>query len=154
MRRHGAAALQARRSWVFDKKVCCVKRNLILPVTSLVAILLASFHLVDDVVYGAEKSVASGLLIAVILAVWLYGTLMLPERLAGQVIMLLGSVLGLVVFTVHLTGTGGLQGIQIGKSSGAFFFVWTLLALAVVSLLSLTLSAHGLWSLSRPKAKS
>jgi hypothetical protein len=154
MRRDSVAALQTRRAWLFDKKVCCVKRNLVLPITSLVAILLASFHLVDDIVYGAEKSVASGLLMAVILAVWLYGTLMLPERLAGQVIMLLGSVLGLVVFMVHLTGTGGLSGIQIGKSSGAFFFVWTLLALAVVSLLSLTLSALSLGSLLRSKAKS
>ena len=64
------------------------------------------------------------------------------------------AFLGLVVFMVHLTGAGGLQGIQIGKSSGSFFFVWTLLALAVVSLLSLTLSAHGLWGLLRSKAKS
>jgi hypothetical protein len=37
--------------------------------------------------------------------------------------------------------------------SGAFFFVWTLLALAVVSLLSLTVSAQGLWSLLRSKAR-
>ncbi len=44
-----------------------------------------------------------------------------------------------------------LQGIEIGKLSGLFFFVWTLLALAVVSLLSLTASAQGLWSLLRSK---
>jgi hypothetical protein len=129
-----------------------VKRNLVLPITSLLSILLASFHLVDDIVYGAEKGVASNLLIVAILAVWLYGTLMLTERRAGYIIMLLGSLLGLTIFFAHLSGTGGLQGIQIGKLSGAFFFVWTLLALAVVSLLSLTLSAHGLWSLLRSKA--
>jgi hypothetical protein len=130
-----------------------VKRNLVLQVTSLLSVLLASFHLVDDIVYGSEKSVASGLLIVVILAIWLYGTLMLSERLAGHIIMLFGSLLGLTIFFVHLTGTGGLQGIEIGKRSGAFFFVWTLLALAVVSLLSLTVSAQGIWSMLRSRAR-
>lgn len=129
-----------------------MERNAVLPVTSLLSILLVSFHLVDDVVYGSDKGVASNLLMVAILAVWLYGTLMLPERRAGHIIMLLGSLLGLTVFLTHLTGTGGLAGVEIGKLSGAFFFVWTLLALAVVSLLSLTLSAHGLWSLLRSKA--
>jgi len=135
------------------KTAFCVKRNLVLPVTSLLSILLASFHLVDDVVYGSDKGVALNLLMVAILAVWLYGTLMLPERRAGHIIMLLGSLLGLTIFLVHLTGTGGLQGIEIGKMSGAFFFVWTLLALAVVSLFSLVVSAQGLWSLLRSKAR-
>ena len=118
---------------------------------SLLSILLASFHLVDDIVYGSEKSVASNLLIVAILAVWLYGTLMLPQRPAGYIIMLIGSLLALTIFVTHVTGTGGLAGIHIGKLSGAFFFVWTLLALAIVSLLSLTLSAQGLLSLLRRK---
>jgi hypothetical protein len=130
-----------------------VKRNLVLLVTSLLSILFASFHLVDDIVYGSEKGMASNVLMVAILAVWLYGTLVLPERRAGHIIMLLGSLLGLTIFLAHLTGTGGLEGIKIGKLSGAFFFVWTLLALAVVSLLSLAVSAQGLWSLLRSKAR-
>ena len=129
-----------------------MKRNLVLPVTSLLSILLASFHLVDDIVYGSEKGVASNLLIVAILAVWLYGTLMLTERRAGHIIMLVGSLAGLTIFLTHVTGSGGLAGREIGKLSGAFFFVWTLLALAVVSLVSLTVSAHGLWNLQRSKA--
>lgn len=129
-----------------------MNRNVVLPVTSLLSILLASFHLVDDIVYGSDKGVASNVIIVAILAVWLYGALMLPERRSGHIIILIGSLLGLVIFVVHVTGTGGLAGITIGKLSGAFFFVWTLLALAVVSLLSLTLSAHGLWNLLRSKA--
>ena len=116
---------------------------------SLIAILLATFHLVDDIVYGSEKGVASNVIIVVILAVWLYGTLVLFERRSGHGIMLVGSLLGLLIFVTHITGAGGLAGIHIGKLSGAFFFVWTLLALAVVSLLSLALSAHGLWNLLR-----
>ena len=128
-----------------------MKRNLVLPVTSLLAIVLASFHLADDIAFGSEKSVASSLLIVAILAVWLYGTLVLPERRSGHIIMLIGSLLGLTIFVTHVTGAGGLLGIEIGKLSGAFFFVWTLLALAVISLLSLALSAHGLWSLLRSR---
>lgn len=131
-----------------------MKRNLVLPVTSLLSILLASFHLVDDIVYGSEKGVASNVLIVAVLAVWLYGTLMLSERRVGFTIMLLGSLAGLTIFLTHLTGTGGLPGNKIAKLSGAFFFVWTLIALAVVSLLSLTISAHGLWSALRSKARS
>ena len=124
-----------------------MKRSLVLPVISLLAILLASFHLVDDIVYGSEKGVASNVIIVAILAVWLYGTLVLSERRSGHIIMLIGSLLGLVIFVTHVTGAGGLAGIHIGKLSGAFFFVWTLVALAVVSLLTLALSAHGLWNL-------
>ncbi|HKV54896.1 MAG TPA: hypothetical protein VJN94_09655 [Candidatus Binataceae bacterium] len=129
-----------------------MKRNIVLLVTSLLAILLASFHLVDDIVYGSDKGMTLSLVVVAILAVWLYGTLMLSERRAGYIIMLIGSLLGLGIFLIHLTGTGGLAGIEIGKLSGAFFFVWTLLALAVVSLLSLTISAHDLLSLLRSKA--
>ena len=134
------------------KEAFSVKRNLVLPVTSMLSILLASFHLVDDIVYGSDNGVASNLLIVAILAVWLYGTLMLPEGRVGHIVMLIGSLLGLTIFWTHLTGPGGLPGIEIGKLSGPFFFVWTLLALAVLSLLSLALSAHGLWSLLRSKA--
>jgi hypothetical protein len=130
-----------------------MKRNLILPVTSLLSVLLASFHLVDDIVYGSDKGVALNLVVVAILAVWLYGTLVLSEGRAGHIIMLLGSLFGLTIFLIHVTSSGGLQGVEIGKMSGAFFFVWTLLALAVFSLLSLTLSAHGLWSLVRSKAR-
>jgi hypothetical protein len=38
-------------------------------------------------------------------------------------------------------GVGG----AIAKSSGAFFFIWTLLALGVTTLFSIILSARGLW---------
>ena len=66
--------------------------------------------------------------------------------------MLLGSVAGMVVFTVHVGGSGGLPAGTLAESSGAFFFVWTLLALAVSSAFSAILSVLGLWSLRRSKA--
>jgi len=49
----------------------------------------------------------------------------------------------LVVPVVHMKGAG--VGGAIAKSSGAFFFIWTLLALGVTALFSVLLSARGLW---------
>ena len=91
IRTGGATIPPTGKARAASRKAFCVKRNLVLPVTSLLLILLASFHLVDDIVYGSEKGVASNALIVVILAVWLYGTVMLPERRVGHIIMLLGS---------------------------------------------------------------
>jgi hypothetical protein len=72
-------------------------------------------------------------------------TLVLAERCAGHIITLLGSLLGWSILVIHMTGKG--VGGKIAKSSGAFFFVWTLLALGVTALFSVTLSARGLWTL-------
>jgi hypothetical protein len=52
-----------------------------------------------------------------------------------------------------MTGSG-LAGGDIAESGGAFFFVWTLIALDVTALFSVVLSAHGLWSLRRGRHKS
>ncbi len=46
-----------------------------------------------------------------------------------------------------MTGEG--VGGEIAKSSGAYFFVWTLLALGVTATFSVILSVRGLWSLQR-----
>jgi hypothetical protein len=76
-----------------------------------------------------------------IFVVWLYGTLVLAERRSGYVIILLGSLLGLAVPVIHMMGRGVVGG-NIAKSSGAFFFVWTLIALGVTALFSVILSAR------------
>ena len=90
-----------------------------------------------------EPGTLSNLVAVPILVVWLYGTLVLAERRSGYVIILLGSLLGSVVPVVHMKGAG--VGGAIAKSSGAFFFIWTLLALGVTALFSVILSARGLW---------
>lgn len=125
-----------------------MKRSNLLTIMSLLSIILLSLHLTYDIVYGADRSPAANVAVIAILVIWLYGTLVLPERRSGLAIMLLGSIAGLVVFTVHVSRAGGLAG-TLAESSGAFFFVWTLLALAVTSVFSAVLSAHGLWSLRR-----
>ena len=119
-----------------------MKHNLMLTIASLVSILLVTFHLTDDIVRGMEPATLSSLIAVPILVVWLYGTLVLAEKRSGYVIILLGSLLGLLVPVIHMKGAG--VGGAIAQSSGAFFFIWTLLALGVTSLFSVILSARGL----------
>jgi hypothetical protein len=124
-----------------------MKQSLILTIMSLLSILFMTFHLADDILFGMASPRYANLLAVLILVVWLYGTLALAERRAGYIVMLLGSLIGLVVPVIHMRGASGLIGGQIGKSTQAFFFVWTLLALGVTAMLSVVLSARALWSL-------
>jgi hypothetical protein len=120
-----------------------MKQNVMLTVASLLSILLITVHTTDDIVRGMEPGTLFDLIVVPILVVWLYGTLVLAEKRSGYVIILLGSLLGLVVPIVHMKGAG--VGGAVAKSSGAFFFIWTLLALCVSALFSVILSARGLW---------
>jgi hypothetical protein len=120
-----------------------LKQNDMLTIASLLSILFTTFHLTDDIVRGMEPGTLSNLIAVPILVVWLYGTLVLAERRSGYVIILLGSLLGLDVPILHMKGAG--VGGAIAKSSGAFFFIWTLLAMGVTALFSVILSARGLW---------
>jgi hypothetical protein len=120
-----------------------MKQNVTLTIASLLSILFMTFHLTDDIVRGMEPGTLSSLIALPILAVQLYGTLALAGKRSGYVIILLGSLLLLVVPVVHMKGAG--VGGAIAKSGGAFFFIWTLLALGVTALFSVILSARGLW---------
>ena len=120
-----------------------MNRNVMLTMASLLSILFMTFHMTDDIVRGMEPGTLFDLIVVPILAVWLYGTLVLAERRSGYVIILLGSLLALVVPVIHMKGAG--VGGAIANSSGAFFFIWTLLALSVSALFSVILSVRGLW---------
>ena len=130
-----------------------MKHNVMLTITSLLSILFFTFHLADDIVRGFEKGGASNLTAVPIFVVWLYGTLVLAERRLGYVIVLLGSLLGLAVPVLHMTGTGVGIASGIPNSSGGFFFIWTIIALGVTALFSVILSARGLWSLRRGQSR-
>jgi hypothetical protein len=122
-----------------------MKHSVMLTIASLLSILLLTFHLSGDIVRGMEKGGASNLIAMPILVVWLYGTLVLAERRSGYIIVLLGSLLALGVPVIHMKGPG--VGAQVAKApSGAFLFVWTLIALGVTALFSVVLSVRGLWS--------
>ena len=125
-----------------------MKQNITLTIASLLSILFITLHTADDIVRGMEPGTLFDLIVLPILAAWLYGTLALAGKRSGYVIILLGSLLGLVVPVIHMKGAG--VGGAIAKSSGAFFFIWTLLALGVTALFSIILSACGLWR--RPPA--
>lgn len=120
-----------------------MNRSVLLTVASLLSILLMTFHLADDVVREMEPGGLKNIFGILILVVWLYGTLVIGERLTGRIIMLLGGLLGSAVPVLHMTGAG-LVGGRIEGSSGVFFWVWTLIAMGVTSLFTLILAARAL----------
>lgn len=121
-----------------------MQHKLTLTVASLLSILLTTLHVTDDIVRGMEPGTLRTLAALVpVLIVWLYGTLVLADRRSGYVIILVGSLLGLLAPVIHMKGAG--VGGTIAKSSGAYFFIWTLIALAVTTPFSVILAARGLW---------
>ncbi|MGO8987230.1 MAG: hypothetical protein ACLPND_07470 [Candidatus Korobacteraceae bacterium] len=120
-----------------------MKHNILLVITSVLSILFMTFHMTDDIVRGMEPGTLVDLIAVPILVIQLYGTLALAGKRSGYVIILLSSLLFLVVPVVHMKGAG--VGGAIAKSSGAFFFIWTLLALGVTALFSVILAARALW---------
>jgi len=78
-----------------------------------------------------------------VLAGWVWATLVLAGRRSGYVINLVLSLLAAGIPVIHMTGIGLGQ----GRSTGAFFFIWTLLALAVTTIFSVILAVRGLWSM-------
>ena len=122
-------------------------------VSSLLSILFVTLHIAEDIVRGFEPGGFKSFNGVLTMVVWLYGTLALSERRSGYVIMLLGSLLGVLVSLAHMRGAG-LVGGRIAGSSGMLFWVWTILALGVTSVFSVILSMRGLISKSRPAPQS
>jgi hypothetical protein len=130
-----------------------MKHMVTLIITSLFSIILFTFHWVDEIARGMEPGGLSGLGGVLILVVWLCGPLVLAERRSGHVIMLLGSIFGLGVLVLHMSGVGLVGGRRIANTSGVFFWVWTLITLGVTSSISIILSARGLWILQRARPR-
>jgi hypothetical protein len=122
-----------------------VKHNTMLSIASLLSILLLTLHITDDIVRGISKAESSNIALLV-LAVFLYGTLVLPERRSGHVIMLLVGLFAAAMPVIHMRGAH--YG-EIAQSPGGFFFVWTLWALGGLGGFTFILSARGLWGMRR-----
>ena len=120
-----------------------MKQNVTLTIASLLSILFMTLHTTDDIVRGMEPGTLFDLIVLPILVVQLYATLVLAGKRSGYILLLLVSLLELVVPVIHMKGAG--VGRAIARSNGAFFFIWTLLALGVTALFSVILSAQGLW---------
>jgi len=124
-----------------------MKENVLLTITSLLTILLLTFHLADDIVRGFEPGKISNLILVPIVVVWLYAALLLAERRSGYIITLLLSLFSTVVPLIHMSGRGVGAGSRIAGTHGAFFFVWTLIAIGTTTLFAFILSVRGLWRL-------
>jgi hypothetical protein len=114
-----------------------MKPSLTLTVASLLTLLLIMFHLTDDVLLKAEGAVKYPIPVLVFV-VWLYGTLMLSDRVSGYIIMLLGGLVAAGMIVIHSKG-------GVVHKSGGFFFVWTMFALSATGWFTAILSARGLW---------
>lgn len=120
-----------------------MKHNVMLTVASLLSLLLTIVHLSQDVILQPEGHVMFPIPV-VIFAVWLYGTLILSDRVWGYVIMLLGGLIGAGMIIVHAR-TG------VVSKSGGLFFVWTLFALSTTGWFTAILSARGIWTTLRSR---
>lgn len=108
-----------------------------LALVSLLSLLLLMSHLTHDVLLQAEGHVKWPIPV-VVFTVWLYAVLMLRDRVAGYVIMLLGGIFSAGMIVVHS------KNFVVGQSGG-FFFVWTMFALAATGWVTVILAARELW---------
>jgi hypothetical protein len=128
-----------------------MKHKVTLTITSLLSVLLFSLHWATEIARGMEPGTVAAFPGILILFVWLYATLVLIERRVGVIIVLLGSIMASGVPLIHMLGKGMVGGHFQPSSSGAFFWVWTLVALGASGLISLALSTHVLWRMLRRK---
>ena len=126
-----------------------MKPNTMLTATSLLSILLMSFHITDDIRRGISKPGADNVGAVVIFLVWLIGTLLLADRRFGYVLMLLGGLFAAAMPVLHMRGV---RYPTIAQSNGGFFFIWTLIAVGVTGSFSMILAARALW-LSRSRTR-
>ena len=127
-----------------------MKHHVLLTITSLLSILFLTFHQADDIIRGYAPGGVANMVAIAIVVVWLYAALVLAERRSGYFVSLLFSLVASGVPVIHMTGLG----LGAGRSAGATFFVWTLLALGLTSIFGVVLSARGLWSLQWGKSRS
>jgi hypothetical protein len=120
-----------------------MKQNSMLTIASLLSLLLLTLHLTDDVVRGMFPGGIAILYAALVAGALLYAMLVLAERRSGQVIMLVVSLIAVAMPVLHTRGAGVAMS---AKSSGGFFFVWTLIALGAIGTFTFILSVRALRS--------
>ena len=118
-----------------------VKRNDLLSVTSILSALLLALHISQDIVFGFDRAGLNHLVGVAILLVLVCGALLLRERLAGTVIMLLGGLMAAGMLPLHMRN--GLRP-EFLEKSGALLFIWTLYVLGVIGALSVILAVRAL----------
>ena len=130
-----------------------MKNSVMLAVTSLLGAFLFLIHWADDVVRGLDTANPTNVGGFLILAVWLFGPLVLPDRRSGLVLAFLSGIFAVGVATLHLNGAS-VASAEFPKSIGAFRFILTLYAMGAAGTFTMILAARGLWNLrSRQPAK-
>lgn len=116
-----------------------MRHTAVLIVNSLLSIFLLSIHVTDDIVRGLDRWRSSTPFFGVvILALLLYGTLVLAERRSGLIIILIGGLAAAAMPLIHRHAGAAAQ------TSGGFLFIWTLFALGATGSLSVMLAIRGL----------
>ena len=119
-----------------------MKANTALIVLSLLNSLLFGLHLTGDIVFGIDRGGRESLIGVLILAVYLYGAIGLPERLAGLVILLLGGLASSLMPVLHTMGRP--LGERFGQLPGGFFYIWTLLTMGATGLVAFVLAVQAI----------
>jgi hypothetical protein len=120
-------------------------RNMLI-VASLITLLFMIVHLTQDVMHQPDGTNKIPIPI-VIFAVWLYGTLMLSDRILGYIIMLFGGLIGAAMIILHSKGI-------VISNSGGFFFVWTLFVLSTTGWFTMILAAREIWIALRARRRT
>ncbi len=123
-----------------------MKPGVLLTGTTLLTGLFLTLHVADDIARGMDTIGLHTLTALFVLALWLYGSLVLSGRRSGYILQLLLAILGLGVVIIHLKGAH--MG-QIAVSSGGVLFVWTLFVIGTTSFMSMLLCLHGLLTLRK-----
>ena len=116
-----------------------MKANDLLRITSVLSIVLLSVHVVDDIARGFDAAGLMNFLPIAALVVLLYATLVLGERLAGRIVMVLVALFAVGMPVIHLRSS---HINEIAQASGGLFFVWTLWALGVTGIFGLVLAVQ------------
>src|ERR1041385_4138738 len=125
-----------------------MKHSTMLTIASLLTILFLIFHMTDDFLREGGLAVRgiNNLVVIPVLALFLYGALVLAGRKSGHIIMFITGLAGIGMPIIHLA-------LDLARALGAYLCVWPLLALGVTGLFSLVLSVRCLlnpqWGQSR-----
>ena len=113
-----------------------MKQNALLVVASLLSLLLLIVHITQDTILQAEGSMMYPIPV-VFFAVWLYATVVAPDRIWGLVVILLGGLFSVGMIVLHANGI-------VVRQTGGFFFVFTMFALSTTGWLTIALGARAL----------
>jgi hypothetical protein len=125
-----------------------MKHSTMLTIASLLTILFLIFHMTDDFLREGGLAVrgTNNLVVIPVLALFLYGTLVLAERKSGYIIMLLVGLAGVGMPVIHMALARNVIANDLARARGDYLFVWMILALGVTGLFSLILSVRCLWN--------